>query len=300
MVLGNAISIASSNETSEPFSSPLMCVSEADKGRVCAIGSYEMFRDKVGGGFSSDEHPNLTYNIFNWLISEYRSELRENGAVPALSTQPVSSPSTPSEIPADTERSTKVDIGFSMKISRKSELFELLKIFQNQIDTIKNTIDKLVKSAEASENEIVELKENYSNTQPQDSTSSENNQLGPFKTQPESISIFDEPIDSNLTSLPPKPASLQTTPTSEVPIFKDSKKSTSSTKSKKKPSKSDLLVEKKSLEAKSNSVKSLIEFVEKKYEAGDLDDKSYTKRINQLKADLKKVQKRLDEINTML
>ena len=33
-IVGNAISIASSNETSEPFSTPLICVSEAENGRV--------------------------------------------------------------------------------------------------------------------------------------------------------------------------------------------------------------------------------------------------------------------------
>ena len=74
-VLGSAISIISSNETSEPFSSALVCVSEPDNGRICAIGSYELFRDRVGGGFNNDEHPNLAYNIFSWLISHYRMDL---------------------------------------------------------------------------------------------------------------------------------------------------------------------------------------------------------------------------------
>jgi len=64
-LVGSSISIVSSNETSEPFSTPLICVAEPDKGRVCAIGSYELFRDSVGGGFGNDEHPNLAFNIFS-------------------------------------------------------------------------------------------------------------------------------------------------------------------------------------------------------------------------------------------
>ncbi|MFX1447953.1 MAG: hypothetical protein ACFFCG_07430, partial [Promethearchaeota archaeon] len=83
-VLGNSISIVSSNETSEPFSSALVCVSEPDKGRICAIGSYELFRDRVGGGFSNDEHPSFAYNIFSWLISDYRMELHSSGAIPEI------------------------------------------------------------------------------------------------------------------------------------------------------------------------------------------------------------------------
>ncbi|MFX0139992.1 MAG: hypothetical protein ACFFDN_40495, partial [Candidatus Hodarchaeota archaeon] len=153
-----AFSIADSNETSEPFSCPLICVSEIGNGRVCCIGSYEMFRDKVGGGFQCDDHPQLALNIFQWLISDYRMELRANVDVPIPHT-PISSPeisekqdsSTPS-VPTD-KRS--IDIDFSMKISKKSELIELLRIFQNQINTVKTTIDRLVEKAIDSDGEIL-------------------------------------------------------------------------------------------------------------------------------------------------
>ncbi|GAG80409.1 unnamed protein product, partial [marine sediment metagenome] len=147
-VLGNAISIMSSNETSEPFSSALVCVSEPENGRICAIGSYEIFRDRVGGGFSNDEHPSFAYNLFSWLISDYRMELHSSGEVPeALPQKEISSQKTSEYSPSATQYSSdekpKVDINFSMNISKQSELAELLKIFQNQIDTIKTTIDKL-------------------------------------------------------------------------------------------------------------------------------------------------------------
>ena len=305
MVLGNAISIASSNETSEPFSSPLICVSEADKGRVCAIGSYEMFRDKVGGGFSADEHPSLAYNIFNWLISEYRTELRASGAVPEIAPQPKSSTTLIEESSMDTGARRNVNIDFSMRISRKSELFELLKIFQNQINTIKTTIDKLIDSAEASEAEIMELKKSQVN--PVAGTNPTVDEEIEVASVPEesanttkSISIFDEPLDTTLTTLPPKPASLQSKLEIEIPKFDDSRKLIARSKSKKKPKKSELIAEKKSLENKVNSVKNLIEFVEKKHDTGDLDDDSFKKRMNQLKNDLKNAQNKIEEINKLL
>jgi predicted nucleic acid-binding Zn-ribbon protein len=40
--------------------------------------------------------------------------------------------------------------------------------------------------------------------------------------------------------------------------------------------------------------------MDKKLKAGDIDKKSYEKRINQLKSDLKKAQSRIEEINKEL
>ncbi|MHA1671949.1 MAG: hypothetical protein ACTSV5_15465 [Promethearchaeota archaeon] len=303
-VLGNAISIVSSNETSEPFSSPLICVSEPDNGRVCAIGSYEIFRDKVGCGFNSDDHASLAFNIFNWLVSEHRLDLRANGEIPEITPQQVNS-SQFSETPSH-EQSTenkKIGIDFSMKISRKSELFELLKIFQNQINTIKTTIDKLIKTTEASEDEIAELKEN----------------LAPLPIPPpiieppimdappkhrsiqQPVSIFDEPSDPTLTQLPPKPVELQSSP---ADIFSGLNKTQKPKKiisqPKKKPKKSELLSQKNGLENKLTSVKNLLDFIEKKHAAGELDDESYAKRLKQLKKDIKKTQSKIDDINKLL
>ena len=303
MVLGNAISIVSSNDTSEPFSSPLICVSEPDNGRVCAIGSYEIFRDKIGCGFNSDDHPSLAFNIFNWLVSEHRLDLRENGKIPEITSQQVNT-SQYSETPSY-EQSTenrKVDIDFSMKISRKSELFELLKIFQNQINTIKSTIDKLIMSAEASEDEIVELRENL--TSLYTSPIIEPPVLETPPTQipsPQPVSIFDEQTDPTLTQLPPKPVDLQSNPSdifSRLNRTQKPKKVISQPV--KKPKKSELLSQKSSLENKLNSVKNLLDFVEKKHDAGELDDVSYTKRLKQLKNDIKKTQNKIDEVNKLL
>lgn len=299
IVLGNAISIVSSNETSEPFSSPLICVSEPDNGRVCAIGSYEIFRDKIGCGFNSDDHASLAFNIFTWLVSEHRLELRANAEIPEITPQQGNS-SQFGEIPSNEQsaENRKVDIDFSMKISRKSELFELLKIFQNQINTIKTTIDKLIKTTGASEDEIAELKENLP---PSIIEQPIIKPLPKHSPTQQPISIFDEPSDPTLTQLPPKPVELQS---SSSDIFsglnKTQKPNKTISEPKKKPKKSELLSQKNSLESKLNSFKNLLDFVEKKHNAGEIDDESYKKRVKQLKSDIKITQNKIDDIDKLL
>ena len=294
-LLGSSISIVSSNETSEPFSTPLICVAEPDKGRVCAIGSYELFRDRVGGGFGNDEHPNLAFNIFSWLVSDYRMELHSSGAIPEIAPQEVTSTTQTMDyqappINSEIAERKNLDISFTMKISKKSELIDLLKIFQNQIDTMKTTIDKLIRTVASSENSITELNGPPSN-----------------KFKKKTSDSLDELIASNepLTDLPKRPESLDQ---KEDEYFiglprldvSDKLKPAPKPKTKKKVKKKDLLAEKKGLESKLNSVRNLLDFVEKKYKAGQMDKKSYEKRASQLKNDLKATKNKIEEIDKQL
>jgi len=300
-VLGSAFSIASSNETSEPFSTPLMCVSEVEMGRVCTIGSYEMFRDKVGGGFSYEDHPNLVYNLFNWLISDYRMDLRSKGQVPKIAPQPVESllqsPDYASE-PIDSAAidNKPLDIDFSIKITRKEELIELLKIFQNQINRIQNTFDKLINYLEGSSNRAV-------------GETSSNLPHPPAATEKkpkieQDLGILEPPKDITLTELPIKPNQLKKTaedvfiglPVEEKVDLKPAPKLTP----KKKPKKKDLKAERDALESKLNSVHNLLDFIEKKHKAGTINKQDYNKRISQLRTDIKKTQERIDELNNLL
>ena len=298
-VLGNSISIISSNETSEPFSSPLVCVSEPEKGRVCAIGSYELFRDRLGGGFSNEEHPNLAYNIFSWLISDYRMDLHSNGEVPEIIIRNQATDIEPSNYASEAPQSSlvekkKVNIDFSMKISKKSELVELLKIFQNQIDMIKTTIDKLIKTTLVSEKAILESRD-----LPKEEKNKKKKGIDNSKSD-----SFDELLKTNdvLTDLPPKPEILKSTDEGSfigLPKIDDSIKLNPVPKSTitKKVKKKDLMAEKKAMEGKLNSVRNLLDFLEKKHNSGDMDDKLYEKRTNQLKNDLISTQNRIDEID---
>ena len=298
-LVGSSISIVSSNETSEPFSTPLICVAEPDEGRVCAIGSYELFRDRVGGGFGNDEHPNLAFNIFSWLVSDYRMELHSSGAIPEIAPQEV--PSTTqtmdyqsSPISSATTERKNVDINFSMKISNKSELIDLLKIFQNQIDTMKTTIDKLIRTVASSETSLTELNGPPPNKQQNYSQ----------KTTSDGL---DELIASNepLTDLPKRPESLDGKedeyfiglPSIDI---SDNLKPSPKPQTKKKVKKKDLLAEKKGLESKLNSVRNLLDFVEKKYKDGQMDKKSYEKRAGQLENDLKVTKNKIKEIDKRL
>ena len=302
-----AFSIADSNETSEPFSCPLICVSEPEKGRVCCIGSYEMFRDKIGGGFQCDDHPQLVKNIFQWLVSDYRMELRTNVDIPtpvpqlSLTSSQISGEQEILSPSVSTDKRS-IDIDFSMKISKKSELIELLKIFQNQINIIKSTIDKLVEKAIDSDNEIIELEKSQSS---QTSTSSEvikpNDQEETKSVQKtEKIDEHDyEDIflqqDTTLTALPPKPESLKKDESDEEKSLKPPPKPKTKSKSKK-----ELKSEKEGLKTKLTSVQDLLKFIDKKHSSGKLNDDEYVKRSKKLQSDLKKTKKRIGIIDKLI
>jgi hypothetical protein len=296
-IVGSAFSIASSNETSEPFSTPLICVSEPGNGRVCAAGSYEMFRDRIGGGFNNDEHANLAFNILSWLLSDYRLELHSSGAIPDITPQELITPPQSPTMDSFTAE-TKPDIDISMKISNKSELVGLLRLFQNQINTMKTTIDKLISTATSSE--ISQDKKEKAVEPPPGPPPINNVEIK--NTPTPGIDDFLTPKEG-LTELPPRPKSLKKKDNEDLfglPPIDDKLVVKPAPKKKKKAKKSELLAEKKVLEDKLNSVRNLIDFIEKKQKSGTIDKKSYDKRVAQLKSDLKKTQERLDEINQKL
>ncbi len=300
-VIGSgAFSIADSNESSEPFSCPLLCVSEPEKGRVCCIGSYELFRDKVGGGFQCNDNPQLALNIFKWLISDYRMEIRANLDVPvpipqtSITSQEVSEEPRLSSSYVTSEKRT-IDIDFSMKITKKSELVELLKIFQNQINTIQSTINKLIEKAIESEGEIYENKDSgllQNSTNP--------DQISPVESEPprideqtsDDILTLEEPT---LTALPPKPDSLKKEDSETEETLEPPPKLKTKGKTKK-----ELRNEKQGLETKLTSVQDLMKFIDKKHTSGKLNKDEYEKRSKKLQGDLKKTKKRIDIINKLL
>ncbi len=81
-LVGNAIAVASSGEQAQPFSVPVIVAAQCDEGRVVGIGSYEMFRDRIAAGFGESQHSKLLSNIFNWLVSDKRYQLRTSNKVP--------------------------------------------------------------------------------------------------------------------------------------------------------------------------------------------------------------------------
>jgi hypothetical protein len=229
-------------------------------------------------------------------------DLHSDGEVPEIISGQQTSGIEPSNYNAEVPQSSmrekkKLNIDFSMKISKKSELVELLKIFQNQIDMIKTTIDKLIKTTIVSEKSILE-----SIDLPKDVDNKEKKVNNDSKSD-----SFDELLETNdvLTDLPPKPESLKSTNEGNfigLPKIDDTVKLNPVPKAKitKKVKKRDLAAEKKAMEGKLNSVKNLLDFLEKKHNSGEMNDKSYEKRSSQLKSDLIATQNRIDEIDKKL
>jgi hypothetical protein len=303
IVGSGAFSIADSNETSEPFSCPLICVSELGNGRVCCIGSYEIFRDKIGGGFQCYDHPNLALNIFNWLVSDHRMELRSTLDIPtpiSQGSETISSIEEQPIYPNGTAPSTgrSINIDFSMKISKKGELIELLKIFQNQINTIKTTIDKLIDTAIDADTEIFEsdqlqisdTQELYQDNQP---IMQESPTIQEITSEINNLSNIEED-EGPLTSLPPKPESLVVEEVEETGLKPVPKLKT------KDKTKKELKDEKKDLESKLSSVEILMESIDKKHSSGKIDDDEYSKRSKKLESDVKKTKKKMNVIDKLL
>jgi len=260
-----------------------------------------MFRDNVGGGFGYEDHPNLVYNLFNWLISDYRMDLRSKGQIPVIAPQTeISSVQSPDYVSETTDSATidntPLDIDFSLKITRKEELIELLKIFQNQINRIQSTIDKLIISLGGSSNLATGIIK--SNIPPPPDTIEKKPKVE------QDLGIFEPSKEMTLTDLPPKPSQLKENAEDVfigLPIEeKVDLKPVPKLKPKKKLKKKDLKTERDALESKLNSVHNLLDFIEKKHKAGTIDKKDYDKRINQLRADIKKTKERIDAINNLL
>jgi hypothetical protein len=197
-----------------------------------------------------------------------------------------------------------INIDFSMQISKKSELVELLKIFQNQINTIKNTIDNLINTTIESRDDVIEfpLKEA---SDPQIET-----QIDPTLEEPpkkpvrlpklESGKVDTKEVvknNSKLTTLPPKPESLKTKEPEES--LESDLASAPKLKTKGKVKK-DLKDEKQGLESKLSSVEDLLKFVDKKHSSGKIDDEEYSKRSKKIQKDIKKTNKRLSVIDKLL
>lgn len=70
----NVTPVISSGPKADPFESPLLLACEDGEGRVVAVGSYEMFRDKISGGINQDDHQQLALNIFSWLKTTHREK----------------------------------------------------------------------------------------------------------------------------------------------------------------------------------------------------------------------------------
>jgi len=187
------IAVVNSNPESEPSQSALIMAGEVGNGRVVAMGSYEIFRDKMTGGYGYESHAKLAQNMMGWLRTSKREQLRaanklpvyggvtpaenapaaaiptENGfatAAPALGGQAynlaTTAMPTPGGFPAP------ISVQSNIKIVNKEELF---KAFQSTItaffsfkeyvmqgfEVLKTNLETLMQAVWASEQNMKEL-----------------------------------------------------------------------------------------------------------------------------------------------
>jgi hypothetical protein len=227
-------------------------------------------------------------------------ELRSTMDVPTPVSQSIEITSTadgPPEITTSSVPSENrvINIDFSMKISKKSELLELLKIFQNQINIIKMTIDRLIEISSESDEDIHELQlEEISQTQRNDQGIQFNEESHP---KPFKMSKDIKIDESELTALPPKPESLIKEGFEEIgeSTLKPAPKLKTKARTKK-----ELKNERQGLETKLKSVQDLLEFIDKKHLSGKIADNEFSKRSKKLQNDVKKTKKKISVLNKLL
>ncbi|MEJ2249714.1 MAG: hypothetical protein P8Y97_08650 [Candidatus Lokiarchaeota archaeon] len=268
-VIGSAMPIVSSNDTSDPFLTPLVCVSEPEKGRVVCSGSYEMFRDKIGGGFQYETHPQFALNLFNWLVSEYRAELRNSEKLPKPEfEEDIEEICEPEELKAPSI--PKID--FSKEVSSKEEILNLLGNFLDHIAMMRNELSETAKTQDSKQKN--KNKNNVNNESNQPSI------LADISEEVKKLEIANKEIKS-----------LET----EKEENEDSEVSGDL-----KERKEELEVEVHSLESKLKSILNLMGFVEKKYKNGDIDEKNYKEQTKNLHKDLDKIKRRIKKLSNTL
>lgn len=228
-----AFPIVTSNESSDPFNAPLIVVAEIDNGRVIGCGSYEIFRDKISGGIDHEQHAQLATNMFTWLRSQYREELKQkspqqftlpNEPTPSNQEQ-VTTQSGPSGVVNSNLNANNGGFSsgsFSIKseitISDKSDLAQLFRGLLNEVDILRSKIQTIIGAIVSSEEKIIS-----GSAQPQNIFSS----IPPvpdviksslsFQEQPTSQSqtdnsqpqnLFGVVDNSPLSPLPPRPPTL--------------------------------------------------------------------------------------------
>lgn len=67
-IVGEAEALAITSRSAQPPDSPILAVSNYGNGKVVALGSYEIFRDRIMGGLNTSQNIALLKNIFKWVV----------------------------------------------------------------------------------------------------------------------------------------------------------------------------------------------------------------------------------------
>jgi len=302
--IGGTIPIAMSDEDADPFSVPLIVVGEADNGLVCAIGSYEIFRDEIGCGIEHINHQKLASNIFSWLISEYRSKQKEQGILkipskkPGLAYDSSRQTSYPEGLEnIESQQFSPVTVKSEIKISSKSDLIQTLYSVLNEMNALSDVVEKLINSVIGSEDEIIELQaikemqEKIKKPPKLEAPPDLDIDFDKLKKDAESEAAIEQEQEPKLTELPKKPPAKKPLPPRPegMPDAKAKKKT-----------KAELKAELEGLESKINSVNNLITFLKKKKSDKKITQKDYDKQMKKLQYDIDNATDKATEVKKAL
>ncbi|MHA1675055.1 MAG: hypothetical protein ACTSYI_15670, partial [Promethearchaeota archaeon] len=326
----NVTPVFSSGPQADPFETPLMLASENGEGRVVALGSYEMFRDKISGGMRQDDHKTLALNIFSWLKSTHREKIKaglvnptpQNDSFAEFSSNSSSSSNSNgipssygSNLPPNGNSGAPPDFSgmiypktyeSQVKILAKEDLLNAFEHTLTDFYTFKQrmlqefeqfetNLALLMRAVLASEEDIIELKKLNTEKSPTGANPINDEAGYASNAAIQNGEEYNLPEDLN-----PEGSSTSSEPTPES-IASDLKALQPPTPKKDAPkSKEELLEEKQNLENKMNSIKNLSEFVEKKFKSGKLEEAGYIKQTKKLDKDINKANLQLAEIQKSL
>ncbi len=309
-----SIPVVSSSEEAEPFSSALIVASEIGEGKVVGCGSYEIFRDKIMGGFQTLGHEKLASNIFDWLKTDYRNKIKSGEIQPKF--EPIvptpqeklildeTDLSQTSEMTGNESASRrkfgKFNIESTVKISDKSDLAELLYTLLDEANILKEQIQTIIDNVIASEEQILDMQHAADSsvvTEQIDLGSIVDeiplNEIKPLENE---TSLLGSNGTESLTPLPRK-----ITSDNEKKIKKEIKKEKKK-ESKKKPviSADEIQAEFQMLQSKMSSIEDLKILVNNKLKDKKFTQEQRDKQMKRLERDENKTLKRIEVLSKLL
>ncbi len=283
----SVVPVAISNEESDPFSTPLIVTAEVGEGRVIAIGSYEMFRNDIPGGFEHPGHREFCSNIFQWLKTEYRGKIKSGEIKPKIIAQ---EPDNTKEFPSASRvskpvfASSKLNLSSQILISNKSDLANLFYGLLEEVTILKDQIQSVIDIILTSEEQILET------------------QKPPEPKLQSVIEPLPLPEDKpTLTEMPERPKSMKKEVVKDTP--KPIKKKKERTISEPEPlplTKEEVAAELETLTNKLNSIENLKDLVESKYKNKSYTKEQYEKQIERLTNDLNRTLNRIKDLERHL
>ncbi|MHA1208048.1 MAG: hypothetical protein ACTSSA_02565 [Candidatus Freyarchaeota archaeon] len=154
-IVGEAEALAITSRTAEPPDSIILAVSKYGNGKVVALGSYEIFRDRIMGGLNTCDNMVLAKNVFKWVVTP--SKTRVVPTTPSIETEEViAETSAPSEAAQGGERIKPVLVTKPLDETPKATQ-PIAAAYTPQIDRLVSEVATLRKRFDAFINEFREF-----------------------------------------------------------------------------------------------------------------------------------------------